>query len=46
MKEPPTKSDEKNCNVRYRIEPSGIFIYIAHLFQEYIIKVIGARLWR
>ena len=24
MKEPPTKSDEKNCNVRYRIEPSGM----------------------
>ena len=23
MKEPPTKSDEENCNVRYRIEPSG-----------------------
>ena len=23
MKEPPTKSDEENCSVRYRIEPSG-----------------------
>ena len=23
MQDPPTKRDEENCNVRYRIEPSG-----------------------
>jgi len=23
MKDPPSKSDEENCSVRYRIEPSG-----------------------
>ena len=23
VKDPPTKSDEENCSVRYRIEPSG-----------------------
>ena len=28
MKDPPTKSDEENCNVRYRIEPSGKRIFM------------------
>ena len=26
MADPPTKRDEENCNVRYRIEPSGTII--------------------
>ena len=28
MKDPPSKSDEENCSVRYRISPSGNFKFL------------------
>ena len=38
QKDPPAKYDEENCETKYRILPSGKFIYISDL-KKVVIKV-------